>query len=305
MKLAVIGTGISGLVVAYLLRKRFELTVYEANDYVGGHTNTVRLNRPHGDYDIDTGFIVYNSRTYPNFIQLLTQLDVGWQETNMGFGVRDDKIDFEYSSESLLKFFAQKKNLFRTNIYQLIWDILRFNRQAADFLQKNCESVTLFDYLIKENYSRVFIDHFIVPMGAAIWSSNLTQIRNFPAHFFIRFFQNHGILNVTNRVVWRVINEGSVSYVNKIVSHIRGLIRLNTPVNSIIRRGDAVQVVSRDGVATYDHVVVATHSDQALRLLKDSSEEEQQILGAIPYQKKYCHPPYRRIYVTQKKTSLE
>ncbi len=285
MKLAVIGTGISGLVVAYLMRKRFELTVYEANDYVGGHTNTVKLNRPYGDYDIDTGFIVFNSRTYPKFLQLLRRLNVGWQETNMGFSVRDDKIDFEYSSESLLKFFAQKQNLIRGDIYRLIWDILRFNRQSGDFLLTGCESTTLLDYLIHENYSQVFIDHFIIPMGAAIWSSNVNQMSNFPAYSFIRFFKNHGILNVVNRVVWRVVKKGSASYVKKIVSHLCGLIRLKTPVNSISRSGNSVQVFSKDGVATYDHVVLATHSDQALRLLKDASDEEQKILGAIPYQK--------------------
>ena len=285
MKLAVIGTGISGLVVAYLLRKRFELTVYESNGYAGGHTNTVRLNRSYGDYDIDTGFIVYNSRTYPNFLRLLNQLDVGWQKTKMGFSVRDEKADFEYSSESLAKFFAQKKNLLRGDAYRLVWDILRFNRQSGNLLRNNGDCTPLLDYLITERYSQVFINHFIIPMGAAIWSTNVKQMRSIPAHFFVRFFQNHGILNITDRIIWRVIKKGSFRYVKKIVNHLRGKIRLNTPVNSISRRRNAVQVVCSEGIATYDHVVIATHSDQALKLLNDASEEEQKILGAIPYQK--------------------
>ena len=255
MKIAIIGTGISGIVVAYLLRKRYELTIYEANDRAGGHTNTVRLNRSYGDYDIDTGFIVYNSRTYPNFLKLLRQLDVGWQETNMGFSVRDDTFDLEYGSESLLKFFAQKKNLLKGEIYRLIWDILRFNRQSRDLLQKNYESTTLIDYLITENYSLGFINHFIIPMGAAIWSCNINQIQNTPARFFIQFFQNHGILNVTNRVVWRVIQKGSINYVNKILGLLNGVVRLNTPVSAIRRLQNGVQVVSKDGETTYDHVL--------------------------------------------------
>ena len=285
MKIAIIGTGISGLVVAYLLRKRYELTIYKANDRAGGHTNTVRLNRSYGDYDIETGFIVYNSRTYPNFIKLLRQLDIGWQKTIMGFSVRDDTFDLEYSSESLLKFFAQKKNLLKGDIYRLIWDILRFNRQSEDLLQKNYESTTLLDYLINENYFRGFINHFIIPMGAAIWSCNVNQMQNTPARFFIQFFQNHGILNVTNRVVWRVIQKGPVSYVNKILRLLNGLLRLTTSVSAIRRLQNGVQILSKDGEMTYDHVVVATHSDQALSLLEDASEEERKVLGAIPYQK--------------------
>ena len=285
MKIAVIGAGISGLVVAYLLRNRFELTLYEANDYPGGHSNTIRVNRSNSNYDIDTGFIVYNTRTYPNFARLIDHLGVGWQETNMGFSVRDDKIDFEYSSESLPKFFSQRKNLFSARVYTLIREILRFNRGSKKYLSKNYQLTTMTDYLKSENYSEVFINHFILPMGAAIWSSNIDHMRKFPAHFFIRFFYNHGILNITNRVTWRVIQNGSIKYVKKIVHHLGDRLRLKTPVMSVIRRGDSVQVSSADGIVMYDHVVLATHSDSALQLLVDPSKDERRILGSIPYQK--------------------
>ena len=285
MKIAVIGTGIAGNVAAYHLAREHDVTVFEADNRIGGHTNTVDIEHGGRKYAIDTGFIVFNERTYPNFIKLLDELGVAWQDSDMGFSVQHEKTGLEYSGATLNSLFAQRRNIFRPAFHRMIREILRFNREAQRLLETDAPQVSLKDYLTNENYSREFIDHFIIPMGAAIWSAKPEVMGQMPAGFFIRFFQNHGMLSVNNRPVWRVIKGGSGRYVEKLVAGHRDRIRLNAPVEYIRRFPEHVEVkVTGQGVERFDQVFMACHGDQALRLLADPSLTEEQVLGKFHYQ---------------------
>jgi len=201
VKIAVIGTGIAGNVAAYHLAREHDVTVFEADNRIGGHTNTVRVEHGGQEYAIDTGFIVFNERTYPNFIALLDELDVAWQDSDMGFSVQHEKTGLEYSGSTLNSLFAQRSNLFRPSFHRMVREILRFNRESPRLLEANASSVSLKDYLSNERYSKEFVDHFIIPMGAAIWSAKPEVMGQMPAEFFVRFFQNHGMLSVNDRPV--------------------------------------------------------------------------------------------------------
>ena len=285
MKIAVIGTGVAGNVAAYHLAREHDITVFEADNRIGGHTNTVDVERGGQHYAIDTGFIVFNGRTYPNFISLLDELDVAWQDSDMGFSVQHEKTGLEYSGSTLNTLFAQRSNLFRPSFYRMIREILRFNREAPRLLEENAPQVSLKDYLEVEKYSREFIDHFIIPMGAAIWSAKPEVMGKMPAAFFIRFFQNHGMLSVSDRPVWRVIKGGSNRYVEKLVEGHRDRIRLNAPVEFIRRSPECVEVkVTGQEIQRFDQLFMACHGDQALRLLADPSISEEQVLGKFHYQ---------------------
>jgi len=285
MKIAVIGTGIAGNVAAYHLAREHDVTVFEAEHRIGGHTNTVEVVHNGQKYAIDTGFIVFNERTYPNFIKLLDELGVAWQDSDMGFSVQHEKTGLEYSGTSLNTLFAQRSNIFRPSFHRMIREILRFNREAPRLLESSAPSISLQDYLTREKYSREFIDHFIIPMGAAIWSAKPEVMGKMPAGFFIRFFQNHGMLSVNDRPVWRVIKGGSNRYVEKLVAGHRDRIRLNTPVEFIRRFAEYVEVkVTGHESERFDQVFMACHGDQALRLLADPSLTEEQVLGKFHYQ---------------------
>ncbi|MGB5487692.1 MAG: FAD-dependent oxidoreductase [Lysobacterales bacterium] len=285
MKIAVIGSGIAGNVAAYHLAREHDVTVFEADNRIGGHTNTVEVEYSGRNYAIDTGFIVFNERTYPNFIQLLDELGVAWQDSDMGFSVQHEKTGLEYSGSTLNSLFAQRSNIFRPSFHRMIREILRFNREAPGLLESTAEPISLRDYLSREKYSREFIDHFIIPMGAAIWSARPEVMGEMPAGFFIRFFQNHGMLSVNDRPVWRVIKGGSNRYVEKLVAGHRDRIRLNAPVESIRRFPDHVEVkVSGTEIERFDQVFMACHGDQALMLLADPSLTEEQVLGKFHYQ---------------------
>lgn len=285
MKIAVIGTGISGLVAAYLLSRKHDVTVFEAEDWVGGHTRTVDVHLDSGDYCIDTGFIVFNPQNYPNFIRLLKALDVESQPSEMSFSVRCERTGLEYSGSSLNTLFAQRRNLLLPRAHRMLWDIFRFYREAKDILGREGEHRTLGQYLESERYSRQFIDYHILPMGAAIWSTGRRQIREIPVRYFVGFFHNHGFLKLAKRPVWRVIKGGSARYVEALTSSFRDRIRLKCPVSSVRRLRSGVEAAAENcGPERYDHVVIATHSDQALDLLVDPSEHERRILGAIRYQ---------------------
>lgn len=285
MKIAIIGTGIAGNVAAYHLAKEHDITVYEANDYVGGHTHTHDINWDDSQFAIDSGFIVFNYRTYPEFTRLLNELNVPVQPSNMSFSVKCDKTGLEYNGTTLNSLFAQRRNLVRPGFYRMINDILRFNREAPRLLDEQDESLSLGDYLAREGYRQEFIQHYILPMGAAIWSSTSEMMQRFPAHYFIRFFHNHGMLSVNERPTWYVIRGGSREYVSRLTRPYRDRIRLNSPVQSLRRFPDYVEVSCADHPPErYDYVFIATHSDQALSLLKDPSSLERSVLGAIPYQ---------------------
>ena len=285
MKIAVIGTGIAGNVAAYHLAREHEITVFEADNRIGGHTNTVDVEYCGRSYAVDTGFIVFNGRTYPNFIQLLNELDVAWQDSEMGFSVQHEKTGLEYNGSTLNTLFAQRSNIFRPSFHRMIREILRFNREAPVMLEPDAPMLSLDAYLDAGRYSREFIDYYILPMGAAIWSAKPAVMSQMPARFFIRFFQNHGLLSVNERPVWRVIKGGSKSYVEKLVAGYRDRIRVNAPVDTVRRFPDRVEVRVRGHEAEkFDHVFMACHADQALKMLADPSPKEEQVLGNFRYQ---------------------
>jgi predicted NAD/FAD-binding protein len=285
MKIAVIGSGIAGNVAAYHLSREHDITVFEAGEHVGGHTHTHAIEQDDRRYNVDTGFIVFNDWTYPNFIALLDELGVPSQESAMSFSVRAESSGIEYNGSSLNTLFAQRRNLLRPSFLRMIRDILRFNREAPALLANEGDDITLGDYLAAQRYSRAFIEHYVIPMGAAIWSTDPENMQRFPARYFVRFFHNHGMLSVDQRPQWRVIQGGSARYVEKLTAPFRERIRLRTPVEWIRRLPGQVLVKAR-GLDTerFDQVFLACHSDQALALLADASAQEREVLGAIPYQ---------------------
>ncbi len=285
MKIAIVGSGIAGLVTAYHLGREHEVTVFEANDYVGGHTHTVDVAAGDRNFAVDTGFIVFNDWTYPNFIDLMDELGVESQASDMSFSVRCERSGLEYNGSSLNSLFAQRRNLLRPSFYRMLRDILRFNAQAPAMLEADEDDMTLGEYLHNNGYSRAFVDQYIVPMGAAIWSAEPAQMHLCPARFFIRFFQNHGLLSVNDRPQWRVIRGGSRAYLGKLTESFRDRIRLAAPVIGIRRHTTHVDVVTAAaGRERFDQVFLACHSDQALRLLTDPRPAEHDVLQAIPYQ---------------------
>ena len=287
MKIAIIGSGISGLTTAYLLHKDHDITVFEANDYIGGHTHTHEISQNDKMWRVDSGFIVYNEKTYPNFIKLLKELKVKVQKTTMGFSVKAPSQNLEYSGGSLNTVFAQRLNLFKPAFLIMLKDILRFNRLAAKELSKVDETTTILSFLEKHKFSKPFVENYIIPMGAAIWSTAANKTTEMPAAFYIRFFKNHGLLQIFNRPQWFVIKGGSKSYVQKIIEGFQEKILLSKPVIKVERNPSEVKIYCEKEADPlfFDKVVFATHSDQALALLKDPSNDEKSVLEAMPYQK--------------------
>lgn len=285
MKIAIIGTGIAGNVAAYHLNKKHEIKVFEANDYVGGHTHThdIEINKHH--FAVDTGFIVFNYQTYPHFTELLKELDVEVQPSNMSFSVKCEKTGLEYNGTTLNSLFAQRLNFFKPSFYKMISDILRFNKESVEALNSRKANVALGEFLQQRNYGKKFIEQYLIPMGAAVWSADPEQMMSFPAGFFIRFFHNHGMLSVNERPQWYVIKGGSKEYVKKLTASFKDKIFVESPVKSVRRSVEGIQITLKNGEIQYfDDVFIATHSDQALAMLEDSTEIEKQVLGAIPYQ---------------------
>lgn len=284
MKIAIVGSGIAGLVAAHRLNPVHDITLFEANDYIGGHTHTHDIETPTGHYRIDTGFIVFNDWTYPNFIALMNELGVASQPSFMSFSVRNEKTGLEYNGTNLNTLFAQRRNLFSLGFHRMIRDILRFNREAPGFLETGDDQTTLGDYLTAHGYGREFRDHYIIPMGSAIWSAGPGHMNDFPARYFVRFFHNHGMLSVDNRPQWRVIRGGSSQYVEPLTRPFRDRVRLNAPIARIRRDEMGVSIECATAPAErFDAVVLACHSDQALALLDDSTPLEREILGAMAY----------------------
>jgi predicted NAD/FAD-binding protein len=285
MKIAIIGAGVSGNTLGWKLAKEHEVTVFESGSHVGGHTHTHEIEAFGKQYNIDTGFIVYNDWTYPNFIQMLNELGVETQSSKMSFSVHDESSGLEYNGTSLNSLFAQRRNLFRPRFLGMIQDILRFNKEAPKLLDDSQADMPFGEYLKLHHYGKNFIEHYVIPMGSAIWSASPEQMFEFPAKFFIRFFHNHGMLSVSNRPEWRVIKGGSKAYVEKLTQGYTDNIRLNTPIESVSRNHDSVVIKPKNKPAElFDWVFFACHSDQALAILEDASQDEIEILGAIPYQ---------------------
>lgn len=287
MKIAIIGSGISGLTAAYLLNRKHDVTIFEANDYIGGHTHTHKVNIDGKKYSVDTGFIVYNERTYPNFIKLLDLLNVERQLSTMGFSVKSISKDYEYAGESLNSLFAKRSNIFRFGFLRMLYEMYHFGKKADSSGIGLDASVTLGDYLKKEKYSGEFINYFIIPMGAAIWSTPANKVLNMPAYFFIKFFYNHGMLETINRPNWWVIKNGSSEYIKKIIRGFENKINLSTPVKTVARKNEGIEIrlAKKEETQKFDSVIFATHSDQALEMLENPTDTEKDILSSIPYQK--------------------
>jgi uncharacterized protein len=283
LRIAVIGSGISGMTAAALLHRRHDVTVLEANGYIGGHTHTVSVNLDGERHAIDTGFIVFNERTYPNFTRFLNLLGVASRPTSMSFSVRCSRSGLEYNGTSLNGLFSQRSNLLRPGFHRMIADILRFNREAQQLLQNLDHEVRVDEFLRRHGYSRQFAEHYLLPMGAAIWSCPVEAFGAFPVRFIIEFYANHGLLQVHDRPVWRVVEGGSHRYVEKLTAPFHDRIHLHCPVASVRRTADGVLVESRRGSELYDEVIFACHSDQALRLLGDADETERSLLSEFPY----------------------
>ncbi len=288
MKIAIIGSGISGLTAAYLLSDGHEVVVFEAAERIGGHTNTEDVGWEGRTYAVNTGFIVFNEKTYPNFIRLMKRLGVAWQPSVMSFSVRCERTGVEFSPSTPASLFVQRRNLVRPSFLRMLWEVYRFKRDSEELLQADDYRLTLNEYLARKGYSKAFIDLFIIPMGAAIWSADPARFERFPARHFAEFFKNHGFLNVRDQPRWLTLRGGSRSYLEPITRPFRGNVRLSCPVTALTRRPDRVEVTAGGASPErFDAAVVAAHSDQALRLLADPSEAERSILGAVPYQENH------------------
>ncbi len=284
MKTAIIGSGISGLGAAYLLHPFHDITVYEKNNYLGGHSRTVTVNAPEGSVPVDTGFIVFNYRNYPHLTGLFSHLNVPVAKSDMSFGVSIDGGWLEYGTQYLSTMFAQKENILRPRYWRMVADILRFNKHSLQYLEKD-PAITLGQCLDELGMGEWFRSYYLLAMGGAIWSTPLAQMLEFPAHTFVRFFANHGLLSVNGQPQWYTVQGGSREYVALLTQKIRERIRCGTGVKKVIRHADSVEVVDEEGNSqSYDQVIFACHSDQALRLLEQPSKQEQEILGAIRYQ---------------------
>jgi predicted NAD/FAD-binding protein len=289
MRIAIIGAGISGLAVAHLLHDRHDITVFEAADYAGGHANTIRVDTPNETHHVDTGFIVFNDRNYPTFERLLARLGVPWQSSTMSFSVSDGLGDFEYSGASANGLFAKRQHLLTPWFHRMVSDLARFNRAARELLARpvpaDGSSLSLGEWLERQRFSRPFIERLIVPQASAVWSADPRQMWSFPARFLAEFFDHHGMLGFRDRPHWRVVAGGSARYVEALTAPFVQRIRLRTPVRAVRRDGEEVVVWPRGGEAErFDEVVLATHSDQALAMLKDATPLERAVLAAIPYQ---------------------
>lgn len=287
MRIAVVGAGISGNLVARLLHPGHEVHLFEANDYLGGHTNTVDFQMGATRGRADTGFMVFNDRTYPNFVRMLDWLEVPSQPSDMSFSVHCDLSGWEYQGSTLSGLFAQRMNLLRPRFFGMLSDILRFNRLATKAAAEGTldDGVSMGNYLDRIGMGTAFREQYLVPMVAAIWSARPESIADFPARFLVGFMRNHGLLQVRDRPQWRTIVGGARNYVQRLLEPLGDRVHRHCPVQSVTRQADRVMLRLGDGrVEWFDHVVLATHADQSLAMLTDASADEQQILSAFPYQ---------------------
>jgi predicted NAD/FAD-binding protein len=283
-RIAIIGTGISGLGAASLLHPHHDITVYEKNPYIGGHSRTVDVHTKDGIVPVDTGFIVFNYRNYPLLTKLFSHLNVPSTKSDMSFGASIHNGWLEYGTQHPLNIFSQKRNLLRPQFWGMIRDVMKFFKQAKTYLDKD-PSITLGQCLNELKMGRWFREYFLLPMGGAIWSTPLPQMLAFPAHSFIRFFDNHGLLSVNDQPQWYTVTGGSKEYVSRLTAPFKNHIRLNCGAVKITRENNGVSVLDTMGGTTqFDEVVFACHADQALKMLQHPSAEEGRILGCFQYQ---------------------
>ena len=285
MRIAIVGAGISGLVCAHLLHEEHELTLFEANDYAGGHTHTVRVDTADETHHVDTGFIVLNDRNYPRFERLLESVGVATQPAPMSFSVSDGRGGLEYNGSSANGLFANRANLVSPSFHRMVRDLLRFNREAPALVGLNGSGPSLGEFLDDGGYSRVFVDRLLVPQASAVWSADPASMWEFPASLLAEFFANHGMFGFSGRPGWRAVAGGSARYVERLTRDFAHSLRLGTPVRRIERLEDGVEVTPAGGEPmSFDEVILATHSDQALGMLADPSDAERDVLQAIRYQ---------------------
>ncbi len=284
-KIAIIGTGVSGLTCGHLLHKHYDVTLFEKNDYIGGHTATVDVEHSGINYAIDTGFIVFNDRTYPYFEKLLKRIGVKRKPTQMSFSVHNEATGFEYNGHTFSSLFAQRRNIVRPKFWRLLYDIVRFNKLCKALHAKGHYTEQSLGQLLQQHrFNDFFKYHYILPMGAAIWSTSIKEMENVGVEFFVKFFFNHGLLDITNRPQWYVIPGGSREYIKPLIAGFANKIQLNTDIKSVTRDEQGATITFVDGQqALFDKVIFACHSDQALALLGDACEQENKVLGAIPY----------------------
>jgi predicted NAD/FAD-binding protein len=285
MRIAIVGTGVSGLVCAHLLSRRHEVTVFEADPRPGGHAHTVRIDLPDETHEVDTGFLVYNERNYPGLVRLFDGLGVATKASDMSFSVSDDVSGVEWRGTSLTTLFAQRRNALRPTFLHMLADVVRFNRTARALLtEEHPTDRSLAELLAEGRWSSRFVEWYLIPMGSSIWSADPSTFLDMPAVTFARFFDNHGLLDYGDQPSWRTVDGGSRRYVEAILAPLGDAVRLSSPVAKVTRRDDGVEIHTDMGPERFDHVVLATHSDQALRLLSDPSVPEREVLGAIRYQ---------------------
>jgi predicted NAD/FAD-binding protein len=286
-RIAIIGTGISAMGAAYFLKDRYDITFYEKEDYPGGHTNTLTVNEDGRDIYIDSGFMVYNKKTYPNVIRLFEELQIEEIETTMSFSVQHIPSGLEWSGNGLGGLFAQRKNLFSLKFWSLLKAMVRFNHQASEVLDDSKYSgYSVGEYVSEKGFGEDFLQKYLMPMCAAIWSTIPEKVLDFPIVTLVRFFKNHGFLGFLTHFQWYTLKGGSRTYRDKIMAHFKGKVHLNTPVMKVSRNNDNVDVIDAKGrTDTFDKVIIACHSDQALKLLEKPTDLEHELLGKIKYQK--------------------
>lgn len=284
MRIAIVGSGIAGLSAAWLLASKHDVVLYEANDYAGGHSNTVQVELDGISHPVDTGFLVHNDRTYPNLIKLFPLLGVETPASEMTFSVSLPGADLEWAGANMATLFAQPRNIVRPAFWRMVRDILRFNRESRGMLnQVRSTGITLGQLLHAGHYSQEFRDWYLYPMGAAIWSSPLKDMNGVPAETFIQFCLNHGLLQVMDRPQWKTVKNGSREYVRAMLKNLPD-IRLSTPVTAVTRTANSADITTANGTEQYDHVIMACHTDQTLAILKDAHPDERDVLSAIRYQ---------------------
>jgi predicted NAD/FAD-binding protein len=283
-RLAVIGGGIAGLSAAWLLRETYEVTLFEAEPRAGGHADTQTVTLDAEEIAVDTGFIVFNNVNYPNLVGFFAALGVASHESNMSFGVSKNNAAYEYAGGDLKQLFAQPGNIFKRRFWRMVADILRFNKEAPKLLDGVASQESLGEYLIANDYSEGFVEDYILPMGAAIWSASVEGMKAFPARSFVRFFVNHGLLRINGRPQWRTVTGGSRSYVQRVLRDLGSDLRLGTPVQKIRRTADGGIIETAQGSAAFSKIIFACHADQALAMIDKPSLREAEILGAITFQ---------------------
>ena len=286
MKIGIVGTGISGLSCAHLLQHDHDITLFESNNYAGGHTNTIQVNDNGKNINVDTGFIVYNNENYPNLCKLFDLLDVQGRNSDMSFSVVNEKTGLEYNGSGFNKLFCHRQNLLNPGFWKMLRDIFKFNDKAPGLLLNGLDDkMTVNDFVKKNAYSNQFINEYLIPLGASLWSAPAGEFLQYPIRFVIEFLNNHRMLQVANRPAWKTVKGGSNTYVKKILDSFHGQLRLNTPVKHVTRSKNKIDITLASGQSeTFDEVILASHADQCLQMVQNPGGIERGLLGMFPYQ---------------------